>query len=507
MRIEDLTLEEKIGQMLMFAFHGASYNEQLDTQLKEMNIGGIIHFARNIDKDIEKVKELNNEIWRNSKYPPFIGTDQEGGMVIRVSNGITPFPGAMTLSATQKDITNICYYEGCELKNLGFNIVFAPVADVNNNPYNPVISSRSYSDDPEVVSKYVNQAVKGFKKANLLSTLKHFPGHGDTSVDSHISMPSVKKTMNELEKIELYPFEDAIKNGCEGIMAAHILYPEIDQTYPATLSEKIIKKLLREKMGYKGLVITDSLTMGAIQANFTNAEIIENCVNAGVDIMMFCGKADLNDQRDIYKTFVSLVKEGKIKEETVNEAVERIIELKKKYVLVNSGEIDKEKARKEAISLFETSVTLVENEIDVCIKENEKVLVIFPKVKLATLVDNETSEYRTLKTYLKDVDEIIIEESLENFDLVVEKSKKCDKIVMATLNVKAGDYQTKVFDALDKEKTVVVSLRSPYDNMYLKGLKNYICLYEVTGNSLESLAKCLKNEKEFKGKLPVKLVR
>jgi len=507
MDIKKMTLEEKVGQMLMFAFHGTSYNEQLEYQIKNLHVGGIIHFARNIDPNSENVIKLNNEIKKNSKYPIFIGTDQEGGMVVRVTNDITPFPGAMTLSATQENISDICFYEGVGLKELGFNIVFAPVADVNNNPYNPVISSRSYSDDPLNVSKHINEAVAGFNKANILSTLKHFPGHGDTSVDSHLSMPSVNKSLEELEKIELYPFEKAIENGCEGIMAAHILYNQLDSEYPSTLSEKIVKKILREKMGFNGLVITDSLTMGAINANFTHREIVKNCVNAGVDIMMFCGKADLEDQKHIYDTFLDLVNSGEIKVETVNEAVGRIIRLKEKYVLKDAPKIDKEKAYEESIKLFEKGVTLVENKMDVVIKENEKVLVIFPEVKLSTLVDNETSEYRTIKTYLENVDEIIINQNLENFDLLVQNAEKYDKIIMATLNVKADDYQVKVFNALNKEKVVVVSLRSPYDNMHLKGLENYICLYEVTKWSLMSLAKCLQGKVKFQGKLPIKLVR
>lgn len=503
--IENLSLEEKVGQMLMFAFHGTEYNEQLDYQLKRLNVGGIIHFARNIDEDVEKVKKLNSDIQKNSKYPVFIGLDQEGGMVTRINN-ITPFPGAMTLSATRADITDICYYEGCDLKKLGFNMNFAPVADVNNNPLNPVISSRSYSDDPLVVSKYVNEAFKGFEKANILSTLKHFPGHGDVSVDSHLSMPHVDKDLNELERLELLPFERAIENGVSGIMAAHILYKSLDDKYPATLSKKIIKDYLRDKLGYDGLVITDSLTMGAIQANFDTAQIIENCVNAGVDIMMFCGKAELNDQIDIYNTFLKLVETKKIKESTIDEAVQRIIKLKNRYANEDVFKIEEEKVRQYSLELFEKSPTLVKNSINIKIEEDESVLIIFPKVRLSTLVDNETSEYRTLKTYLPNADEIIIDENFENFDFLVQNIKKYDKIIMATLNVKANDYQTKVFSCLSDvyEKTIVVSLRSPYDEMYLKGVKNYICLYEVTRWSLESLAKCLKNGK-FLGKLPIKL--
>ena len=272
------------------------------------------------------------------------------------------------------------------------------------------------------------------------------------------------------------------------------------------LSKKIIKGYLREKLGYDGLVITDSLTMGAIQANFSTAEIIENCVNAGVDIMMFCGKADLDGQIEVYNTFLDLVKSGKIKEETIDEAVGRIIKLKEKYVNGKYVTTDSNALKEKAKELFEKSPTIVKNSMDISISENEKVLIIFPKVRLLTLVDNETSEYKTLGTYLNGADEIIIDEDFENFEFLVQKVNKYDKIIMATLNVKANDYQVKVFSCLSNvvEKTIVVSLRSPYDAMFLKGVKNYICLYEITKWSLESLAICLKNGR-FLGKLPIKL--
>lgn len=508
MNIKDLTLEEKVGQMLMFAFHGYDYSEQIETQLKELHTGGVILFAKNIDSDnLDVTRRLNKEIWKNSKYPPFIGLDQEGGMVRRVMKEITPLPGAMTLSATTRNIEDICYYEGCELKELGFNMVFAPDADVNNNPLNPVINSRSFSDDPKMVADYIQQAVKGFRRANIISTLKHFPGHGDTSVDSHLSLPTVSKDMKTLEKLELYPFQEAIKNGnCDGIMAAHILYNKIDDKYPSTLSHKIIQELLRDKMGYDGFVCTDSLTMGAIQENFTYEEIVLNCVNAGIDVMMFCGGAELENQREIYNTFLRLVKEGKIKEETVDKAVARIIKAKNEFVLKEAPSIDKEKALKLSQELFEESVTLAFNKMDVRIKKDEKALIIFPEIKLSTLVDNETSEYKTLKTYLTSADEVIYNKDLENLKEIETISKKYDKIIMATLNVKKDDYEGKLFNVLDKKKTVVVSLRSPYDYLYLEGLENYICLYEVGEDSLKALSRALKGEIEFKGKLPIKLI-
>ena len=179
----------------------------------------------------------------------------------------------------------------------------APVCDVNNNPLNPVINSRSYSDDPKVVGEYVRQAVRGYRKANIISTLKHFPGHGDTNVDSHLSLPTVNKDLETLEKLELLPFKEAIShNECDGIMAAHILYSKVDDKFPATLSKKVIKDLLRDKIGYDGFICTDSLTMGAIKENYTYEEI---CFYEGCELkelgfnMNFAPVCDVNNNPHI----------------------------------------------------------------------------------------------------------------------------------------------------------------------------------------------------------------
>ena len=288
-KLSDLTLEEKVGQMLMFAFHGTTFNDQLKTQLDKFHIGGVIHFARNIINPVQ-VTQLNKYIISNSKIPPFIGIDQEGGVVQRIIKDVTPFPGAMALSATQKDIKDLCFQVGKNLRNMNYNMVFAPVADVNNNPQNPVINSRSYSDDPRVVSKYVNMAVNGFTDAKIIPFLKHFPGHGDTNVDSHVGLPFVRKSKEELKNTELVPFTSGVNNGAPGIMVAHIMYPAYDNKYPSTLSKAIVNDLLKEEMGFKGLTITDSLTMAAIYNNYSKKEIVTLSANAGIDIMMFCGK-------------------------------------------------------------------------------------------------------------------------------------------------------------------------------------------------------------------------
>jgi len=508
--IKKLSIEEKIGQMLCFAFKGDAYDDQIRELVEEIKVGGVIYFARNI-KNNNQVKILNQLIQERTNIPLFIGLDQEGGLVQRITRDITPFPGAMSLSATYESNFEICKYVGEDLQKLGFNINFAPCADVNSNPYNPVINSRSYSDNPVVVSKYVNDAIDGFEEANVLTTVKHFPGHGDTHVDSHLSLPIVEKSFDELEKIDIYPFKKAIENNAEGIMLSHVLYKALDDKYPASLSKKIITGLLRERYGFSGLVVTDSLTMGAINNNYTKKEIVELAVNAGVDMLIFCGKADIEEQREIYNNFLELVNSGVISIERVNESVEKILKLKDKYCekynrLQGNNQLETSKENKLALAkkLSLNSMTLVTGNNSLFPIDTKNTLILFPKIKLATLVDNESNEYSTLGKFVE-CDEVLYDEELQNLDYVKQLSDKYTKIILCTYNVKKDDYQVKLYSILDGKKVIVVSMRSPYDYLYLKNYCAHICIYEATNLAYESLAKCLKAEEKFKGKLPIEI--
>lgn len=514
--LKKLSIEEKVGQMLMFAFHGTEFNDQLKTQMDEFHLGGVIHFARNIIEP-NQVLKLNKDIQEYSKYPMFIGVDQEGGIVQRITKGTTPFPGAMALSATQQNIRKLHSYIGEDLKRMNYNMVFAPVADINNNPMNPVINSRSYSDDPNIVSKYVIDAFNGFQDANILPTVKHFPGHGDTSVDSHVSLPMVNKSKEEIESLELIPFKEAIDAGIDGVMVAHIVYPAYDNIYPSTLSKTIVTDVLRQKLGFKGLVVTDSLTMGAINNNYTKKEIVTLAANAGIDLLIFCGKADIAEQREIFQGFVQSVKEGNIPLEKIDESVLRILEFKEKYCNIPNQEYIYPTKEKIELgnNLSLNSITLVKDGNLLPIKtliDNdvfENTLVIFPKIKLFSLVDNEVNDYVTLGNCLKkhnvNLDEIIISAEEFNLSFIKERALSYDKIIMATYNVCKDDYQTKVFNCLPKDKVTVVAMRSPYDIYHLEGLESYICIYEASDLALNNLALCLVGKERFLGKLPVKL--
>ena len=506
MDINKLSLEEKIGQMLMFAFHGTSYNEQLDVFINELDLGGVICFARNIT-DVEQISKLNSEIQAGAKYPMFIGLDQEGGPVLRVMSGITPLPGAMSLSSSDRSkIYDITKVVGNDLKHLGFNMNFAPVGDINNNPKNPVINSRSYSDDARVVADLSEAAFKGFQAGGILPTIKHFPGHGNTSVDSHIGLPVMNDSVDQIMKQELIPFKNAIDAGIDGVMMSHILYKNLDDTYPSSLSKKIINDLLIEELGFNGLIVTDSLTMGAIYNRFTIEEIVYNAVNAGVDIMIFCGRADINEQRFIRNKFIELVNNGRIGIDRINRSVEKIIKYKKKYVKseIDLGKINLTKNNDLARELQEKSITLVKDSNILPITKEEKTLILFPKINVFSLVDNANQKYETLNKFLG-LDEFIYDNNKTNYSKILEMQENYDKIIMATYNVTEDDYQVELFNKLNKDKVIVISLRSPYDILYLQDCKTYICCYEATLEALEAVSKVLTGKIKAEGKLPIKL--
>lgn len=509
--INEYTIEEKVAQMLMFAFHGTEYSDSLNKLITELKIGGIIYFSRNITS-LKQTKELNQMMQKNSETPLFIAIDQEGGIVQRVIEGMTIFPGQMAVCASNMSNYDLCYSVGEDLRNIGFNMDFAPVADCNNNPRNPVINSRAFSDNPITCGKYTISGSQGFQDAKIISCAKHFPGHGDTSVDSHLSLPIVNKEIDKLEKCEFVPFKMAIDSGIVGIMASHILYKEIDDKFPATLSKKVITDLLKNKLGFKGLIVTDSLTMGAIYNNYTKNEVVRLAANAGIDLLVFCGKADLNEQIEIYNAFVEEVKIGNIPIERINESFEKIMKLKEKYI--TNKDIRNKFTKEEKINIgkeiSEKSITLVKNENQdiLPILNKNKVLVISPVIKVFSLVDNDdNNNYYTIGKSLKakgiDCDEIIYEENSDILKKCMDFQKKYDKIILATYNVRENDYQKLLFDNLDHNKTIVVSMRSPYDILYLNDVKTYICIYETSKIAYESLTKCLLNNKFF-GLLPVK---
>lgn len=335
-----LPLEEKVGQMLMVNFKGEIANEDAKTLIQEIGVGGIIYYTwANQLSSPTQVFDLSQSLQSLSKFPLLIAVDQEGGKVARLKEGFTNSPGNQAIAETG----SLCFAEqiafimGQEMKQVGINLNLAPVVDVNVNPNNPIIGTRSYSHDPEIVSLFAKATLNGFHKAGLMTTLKHFPGHGDVEVDSHLDLPVLNKSVEELKQIELLPFAK-LADETDAIMTAHILVPEMDSENCATLSPQIVS-YLRQTIGFKGVIITDSLLMkGVLKQVGTVDEAAIRAILAGCDLLLIGGKKlngngekeelTPNDIWKVHSSIMNAVKTGRISEERIDESVERIFHLK-----------------------------------------------------------------------------------------------------------------------------------------------------------------------------------
>lgn len=330
--VSKMSLEEKIGQMILAGISGTTMDANTKKLVNQFHIGGIIFYKNNFNtpaQTIQLVNQLKTE--NSSRLPLFLSTDQEGGRVTRLPGGLTNFPTNEQIGKVNnpKFSYKIGTLLGRELKEFGLNLDFAPVLDINSNPNNPVIGDRSFGNNPEIVSELGIQTMKGIQSQNVIPTIKHFPGHGDTSVDSHLDLPIVNKSLKELKELELIPFERAIDDGADVVMVAHILLPKLDKTNPASMSKVIMTDLLRNQLSFNGVIITDDMTMGAITEHFDIGKAAVESVKAGSDIILVGHNYD-----NVVKIIASLkraVQNGEISEQRLNESADRIIQLKNKY--------------------------------------------------------------------------------------------------------------------------------------------------------------------------------
>ncbi|TGL61223.1 glycoside hydrolase family 3 protein [Leptospira ognonensis] len=287
----NLSPEELVGQTIHIAIPNKTVDAVALEEIKNTKPGGIILFGKNLGKK-EEILSLTDNLQKaatDEKLPPFlISTDQEGGRVFRVKDGVTAYPGAMAVGQTGNEAwgRTVGFVTSFELRKLGINFLFAPVLDINNNPFNPVINTRSFGSDISRVNTVGVAYEQGARLGGALPVIKHFPGHGDTTVDSHLGLPIIKRTLSELESLELVPFKKAIESGAEAVMTAHIVYPLIDDKYPATLSKKILTGILREKLRFDGIIITDAMEMHAISKNYEKERPGVLTILAGANIVL-----------------------------------------------------------------------------------------------------------------------------------------------------------------------------------------------------------------------------
>ncbi|WP_408010075.1 beta-N-acetylhexosaminidase [Pseudalkalibacillus sp. A8] len=335
-KMNSMSIEEKIGQMLMFGFEGTQVNDETQKLIDNYHIGGVILFKKNITGS-QQLLDLNNQLKEiNSGHndtPIFISVDEEGGLVSRMPPEIINLPDS-------KDIGDFHSSElahqvgeaiGERVSSFGFNMTMAPVLDINSNPTNPVIGKRAFGDNKEIVSEMGIEVMKGIQSKNIIPVIKHFPGHGDTDVDSHLELPVVNNELEKLRQMELVPFQNAVDQHADMTMVAHILLPELDHEYPSSLSKNVVTNILREELKFNGVVITDDMTMGAIIENYDIGEASIKAIQAGNDIVLVAHGYE--NKVKAVNSLTNAVKDRIISEERIDESVQRILRLKEKYSL------------------------------------------------------------------------------------------------------------------------------------------------------------------------------
>lgn len=520
--MEKMTLRQKITQMIMPDFRkwtldvnksaAADFTEMNDEVAKiieDYDFGGIILFANNVkttQQSFQLVHDMQEAATEDGGTPLLIGIDQEGGIVYRLGSG-SALPGNMAIGATGSEsmARRAGQIIGRELSALAINTNFAPTVDVNNNPNNPVIGLRSFGDDPQEVAKLSVAMIQGMNDYNIITSAKHFPGHGDTATDSHTGLPVVDKSLETLKQCELVPFQAAMDAGTDMFMVAHICYPQVDPTkvisektgeevgIPATVSKVFLTDIVRNQMDYDGVLITDAMNMQGLSDIFGQVEACLRSIEAGIDILLmpcvlYDDEEDIKDMDAIIEGIESAVAEGRITEERLEQSVERILKLKEKRGILDYDESDYslENALEEVGSQFNrdeerkisaAAVTVTKNENDVlplAPKAGEKVLLLgaydneipgldlgFRRVEDAGLANGV--EYETFR-YTSTTSEATLRAKIADCDYVV-----CISEVGSAAQMKSTNWLTaKPTLAVDiaKElgkKSVIMSISKPYD--------------------------------------------
>ena len=544
--LNDLTLEQKVGQLLMCGFHSQHADEQITRLIRDYHVGGVIYFRRNVES-VDQLTRLSAELQdmaaEAGALPLMISVDQEGGMVARIDQeGMTQVPGNMALGATgNPEYTLECaQILGRELKNIGIDMNLAPVVDVNNNPLNPVIGVRSYGEHAESVAAHGVAAITGYQSQGIAATAKHFPGHGDTAVDSHLGMVTVPHDRNRLEQMELLPFRKAIEARVDAIMTAHVMFPSIEpEPIPATLSHKVLSGLLREEMGFEGIIITDCLEMHAISKPYGVAEAAVRAVEAGADLILV--SHTLQDQVTALEAIVEAVRTGRISEEVIHQAVERIMTWKRKRCGQQNDHLVSPKASETVeitdvepvnctestettdssklneSTLFEiasSSITIVHNDGLFPLNPEKDVYVIWPEVVQRTEVDEPWSHTESLGMALSQLRgrvherKITTQPSYEEVDRIWKDVSDREQVIVCTYT-SAGQLpkgQQYLVEKLSKNHSlIVIALRNPYDLLEISRPGSYVCTYENTPAVVRVLSQVLTGGLQPTGSLPVRL--
>jgi beta-N-acetylhexosaminidase len=523
--IARLSIREKIPQMV-FPHVTAVFRNKDDEDYKrvirfakEKKVGGFAFFKGTVfDYSI-----LSNELQQISEIPLILAADFERGTAMRVEEA-TSFPYAMALAATQE--VSLAKRMGIaiatESKALGIHNNYAPVADINTNSSNPIVNIRAFSDDKETVAKFAIAYMHGLQNEKIIATVKHFPGHGRTDVDSHRELPIINCSKEELYTEELFPFIELIKNGIQSIMVGHLAVPAIDtdSIIPATFSKRIVTDILKEELGFNGLIVTDALNMFGATNDYSVAEAARLSVQAGVDILLMPPDCDI-----AIDSLVNAVTDGMISEDRINESVRKILFAKKYLGLWNRTEVNLSEVRNVIASKkhIELSQQIADASITIAKQNNLELPIADGKtISIITLTDIiETELEASFQNYLKAEREIkvsvfINKEINENkIGQIIDIAKTSDVIIVPLffrIRAYQGEMnlslsQFKLIEALNSlnAQKIFISFGDPYIIKHLPAIDNYLCTYGDSKISQYAVVKGLLGKIKFTGKLPIEL--
>jgi beta-N-acetylhexosaminidase len=514
-----MTLEQKVGQLFVVFFEGTEYAEPLDRTIRELNVGGTILFEPNIGT-LEDTASLINTAQstatqHGARVPLIVAVDHEGGLINRFGDKLTWFPSNMALAATDSldNARAEARVMAEELSTLGINMNLAPVMDVNSNPDNPVIGIRSFGSKPDDVARFGTAMLTTFQANGIIATAKHFPGHGDTSVDSHTMLPVIPHDRARLDAVELLPFRAAIEAKVDAIMTAHVAVPEIEPTpeLPATLSQAILTDLLRQDLGFNGLTATDSLGMGALDQTFGVTNATAMAFQAGADLLMFGADPGHTpeEQYPAYQNLLALVRDGTISRQRLDASVRRILLVKGQTGILDwqptsPSEIPTQVRTAEHLAvadrIAEQSVTLLKNDQQLLpLRPDQPTLLVYPAFE--TELEPALGEYGTQIEAVP----VSINPSQQEITRVLSAAGSTDVIIVATANARRHPGQIALVESLRDLPTVVLALQSPYDLLAFPGQSTYLTIYGDVPTSIHAAAKVLFGQYQPSGKLPVTL--
>ncbi|MFZ4437258.1 MAG: glycoside hydrolase family 3 protein [Syntrophales bacterium] len=512
-----MSVEEKVGQVMMGFFRGPTLSQEQEKRIRELHLGGVILYGSsgnisNTGQVAALIESIQRAAGAAGGVPLFVSIDQEGGLVARLTEGVTLFGGNMLLGATGSETlaAGSARVTAHELRALGITMNFAPVVDVNSNPANPIIGIRSFGSSPEEVARLGMAHIDPYRESGVVCVAKHFPGHGDTDVDSHIGLPIVKHDRARLEAVELYPFRAMVRGGVPAVMTAHVEVPALDPTgLPATLSAPILS-LLRNEIGFSGLIITDSMGMGAIVKGWGIEEASILSFLAGTDILLFGADTghEPAEQDGIYQALLSAVKSGRISTKRLDESVRRILVAKQSYGVLD----DPFPIKSWQASLASAEHLAVAREVAVggiTLVRNDKGLLPLASASPVPVVW-PTEMIKYLQPLLAELPGLVpclvpLQPTADDIVQAVNTIKGAPVVLAVSYNLDRNTGWLNLLKAINGDNVVVIAVRSPYDLIQLPEASTYVAIYSDRPVALQAAAELLTGRIMPRGRLPVEL--